>query len=97
MVDLTIDIDAGRVTYPATLTFDGDEMEVAETRDGTPYIIFRNVVVETDDETVERTVMAFGEAMERVAPLRMPGARVTLDVFDSGRVVKVVGELPLAA
>lgn len=97
MVDLTIDIDANRVTYPATLTFDGDEMEVSETRDGTPYAIFRNVTVETDDETVERTVMAFGAAMERVAPLRTPGVRVTLDVFDSGRVVKVVGEEARAA
>ena len=87
MVDLTIDSDANRVTYPATLIFDGDEMEVSETRDGTPYAIFRNVTVETDDETVERTVMAFGAAMERV----------TLDVFDSGRVVKVVGEAARSA
>lgn len=92
MDDITLDLDRNRVIYPATLVFDGDELEVAETREGVPYVVFRGVQVDTGYEVVERTVMAFGDAMTIAEPLRTPGAHVRLDVFDSGRVIKIAGE-----
>lgn len=86
-----------RVFHPATLEFDGGEMEVSETKEGVPYIVFRDVTVDTGYEIQQRTVMAFGDAMERVHGLRTPGVRVTVDVYESGRIIKVAGEAPLAA
>jgi len=94
---MDIDTASTRAVYPATLEFDGGEMEISETREGVPYAIFRDVTVDTGYEIRQRTVMAFGEAMDRIEPLRTPGARVTLDVYDSGRVVKVDGEIGRAA
>lgn len=84
--------DMKHTVYPAALEFDGGEMEVSETKEGVPYIVFRDVTVDTGYEIQQRTVMAFGEAMERVRELRTPGVRITVDVFDSGRVIKVDGE-----
>lgn len=97
MDDVIIDPAGNRVVYPATLVFDGDEMEVSATKGGVPYLLFRGVQVETAFETVERTVMAFGDAMKAAEPLRIPGRPVVLQVYDSGRVMKVYGEDARAA
>jgi hypothetical protein len=97
MDDAIIDPDRDRIVYPATLVFDGDEMEVSATKEGVPYLLFRGVRVETAFETVERTVMAFGDAMKAAEPLRTPGRPVLLRVYDSGRVMKVYGEEARAA
>lgn len=78
-------------TIEAQLTFDGNEMERYDARNGSPYIRFANVTIETKYEIVERTVMAFGDMIPVAQKLAFPGRKIPLLVEDRGRTFVVVG------
>ena len=77
--------------FEAQLTFDGDEMECADTKSGEPYIRFANVTVETEYETINRTVMAFGEMTPLTREMTFPGRPVRLLLEDRGSILAIVG------
>lgn len=76
--------------FDATAVFDGDESEYGETTKGEPYLLVRGVVIDTGQETVERTVMAFGPAIASAERLLFPGRAVKLRLRDAGSIMKVV-------
>jgi hypothetical protein len=76
--------------FDAVATFDGDESEYGTTRKGEPYLLVRNVTVDTGQEIVERTVMAFGPAIAPAKALLVPGRPTALRLRDAGSIMKVV-------
>lgn len=81
--------------FDAVATFDGDESEYGTSRKGEPYLMVRGVAVDTGDEIVQRTVMAFGDAIVPARELLFPGRPIRLRLRDAGSIMKVVG--PAAA
>lgn len=81
--------------FDAVATFDGDESEYGTSRKGEPYLMVRGVAVDTGDEIVQRTVMAFGDAIIPARELLFPGRPIRLRLRDAGSIMKVVG--PAAA
>lgn len=77
--------------FDAVATFDGDESKYGTSRKGEPYLMVRGVAVDTGDEIVQRTVMAFGDAMAPAKELLFPGRPVRLRLRDAGSIMKVVG------
>ncbi len=76
--------------FDAVATFDGNESKFGDTVDGAPYLLIRGVTVDTGDEIVERTVMAFGADEIRVArSLLSPGTPVRIRLRCAGPVMKV--------
>lgn len=76
--------------FDAVAVFDGDECERGVTSKGDPFLLIRNVVVDTGYETVERTVMAFGPAIATAEPMLHPGRPVAIRLRDAGSIMKVV-------
>jgi hypothetical protein len=79
--------DAG---FQATAVFDGDESFFGTTRKGEPYLLVKGVDVDTGQERITRTVMAFGPAIEQAKALLHPGRPVQLMLRDAGSIMKVV-------
>ena len=71
--------------------------EYGTSRHGEPYLIVRGVSVDTGDEVVDRTVMAFGDAIEPARALLVPGRPVGLRLRDAGSIMKVVAHARSAA
>lgn len=84
------DANAGDGGFEATAVFDGDESEYGTTRKGEPYLLIRSVTIDTGQEVVERSVMAFGGAMRTAEPLLFPGRPVVIRLRDAGSIMKVV-------
>lgn len=76
--------------FDAVATFDGDESEFGTTRKGEPYLLVRDVTVDTGQEIVQRTIMAFGPAITTARALLVPGRPVQLRLRDAGSIMKVV-------
>ena len=76
-----------RVSFPATLQV--DEFEIGTTVTGDPYLCMRDATVVTEYETVQRTVMAFGDPSKRLASDLAEGRPLLVIVHESGRVMKV--------
>ena len=77
--------------FEAQLTFDGDEMERSETKTGEPYIRLANVTVETEYETLDRTVMAFGDMTKIAEEITFPKKPAKFLIEDRGRTFVIVG------
>lgn len=77
----------GPVVFEATLAV--DEFEVGTTVRGDQYVTMRDVTVTTEYETVQKTVLAFGDPSERVASALREGRPLRVMVHESGRVMKV--------
>ena len=76
--------------FDAVATFDGDDSDYGTSRKGEPYLVVRGVAVDTGDEIVQRTVMAFGDAIVPARELLFPGRPVRLRLRDAGSIMKVV-------
>jgi len=77
--------------FEAELTFDGDEMERSQTVTGEDCVRFANVTVRTDHETVERTIMAFGDNVPITDDLAFPRRPVRFLIEDRGPIFVVAG------
>ena len=86
------DVNAGDEGFDATAVFDGDESEYGTTRKGEPYLLIRGVTIDTGQEIVERSVMAFGIAVKDAEPLLFPGRPVAIRLRDAGSIMKVVAQ-----
>lgn len=75
------------VTFPATLQV--DEFEIGTTTAGDPYLCMRDATVVTEYETIQRTVMAFGDPSKRLASNLAEGRPIHVIVHESGRIMKV--------
>jgi hypothetical protein len=84
------DANAGDGGFEATAVFDGDESEYGTTTKGEPYLQIRGVTVDTGQEIVERSVMAFGPGVRIAEPLLFPGRPVSIRLRDAGSIMKVV-------
>jgi hypothetical protein len=65
------------------------------TSDGSDYLCLPDATVVTEYETVEMTVMAFGPAASQVEAMIAGGGVVTLNLVQSGAVLKVDEDLPV--
>lgn len=63
--------------------------------DGSEYLCLPDATVVTEYETLEMTVMAFGPAASQVEAMIAGGRVVTLNLVQSGGVLKVDGDVPV--
>jgi hypothetical protein len=82
-----------RDTTPFTATINFETVESKFTNDGkmTNYLVMRGCEVTTPEgETVTRTVMAFGEARDRVHDMIFASKDIEVEVYFANSVLKVV-------
>ena len=77
--------------FRTTLTFESVESKITADGKMTNYLVMRGCEITTPEgENVTRTVMAFGEARDRVEQMVFAGQDITVDVYFSNSVIKVV-------
>lgn len=86
-----------RVVFTAQV--EGYEPEMGTASNGSDYVCLRDATVTTEFETIQRTVMAFGQPAAHLARLLADSGEVavTLELFQAGPILKVDGEEPIAA
>ena len=81
---------AEEILAPFRASFEFETVQSKTDTNGDPYLVLRGCAVETPVGRMSRTVLAFGDAHDRVSAQVLSGGAIDVDVVFSGAVLKVV-------
>lgn len=79
-----------RATFSATvIPADAEPYETGTASNDSDYVCLRDATVVTEDETIQRTVMAFDAESSRLLEMLDQGGPLHLELFHRGGILKV--------